>query len=80
MTEFLKGELDRLVKLEGELKNDELRKSMPSYEWDMIWTWQKALVTALKTIIETVEDEEGMNERLSSSEDVSSSDDEGTHT
>ena len=78
---FLKGELDRLVKLESELKNDdELMKSMPSYEWDMIWTWQKALVTALKTIIETVEDEEGMNERLSSSEDVSSSsdDDEGT--
>ena len=75
---FLKGELDRLVKLESELKNDdELRKSMPSYEWDMIWTWEKALVTALKTIIETVEDEEGMNERLSSSKDVSSSDDEG---
>ena len=54
--EWFKKELDRLLKLERKLKKDsELMKSMPSYEWDMAWTYQKALVTALTTAIETVE-------------------------
>ncbi len=56
--EFFKEEVGRLLKLEHELKkNDggELIKSMPRYEWDMVWTYQKALVTAMTTAIETVE-------------------------
>mmetsp|Transcript_19707 Transcript_19707/g.29401 ORF Transcript_19707/g.29401 Transcript_19707/m.29401 type:complete len:483 (-) Transcript_19707:878-2326(-) len=54
--EFLKDELDRMLKLEQKFKNDEeLIKSMPSYEWDTVWTYQKALVTAMSTAVETVE-------------------------
>ncbi|KAL7499037.1 hypothetical protein ACHAWT_009633 [Skeletonema menzelii] len=79
--EFLKGELDRLLQLEHDLKNDgELMKSMPSYEWDMTWTYQKALVKALKTAIETVEEIFSSGDRnmrrSSEDDDVSSSDDE----
>eukprot|EP00985_Skeletonema_marinoi_P014580 scaffold7404_cov155-Skeletonema_marinoi.AAC.1 len=45
-----------MLKLEQKFKNDEeLIKSMPSYEWDTVWTYQKALVTAMSTAVETVE-------------------------
>ena len=54
--EFLKDELDRMLKLQQKYTNDEeLMKSMTSYEWDMVWTYQKALATAILTAIETVE-------------------------
>jgi len=73
--EFLKEEVGRLLKLEHELKkkDSELVKSMPRYEWDMIWTYQKALVTALTTAIETVEQMPPPEERgyWSSSDDYS---------
>lgn len=78
--EFLKEEVGRLLKLEHELKkkDGELVKSMPRYEWDMIWTYQKALVTAMTTAIETVEQMPPPEERgyWSSWDDESSSDDD----
>ncbi len=54
--------------------DDEVKKTMPSYEWDMAWQYAAALVTAMTTAVETVEkmpsyDEEGS--RDSSSDDDS---------
>jgi len=77
--EWFKEHLDRLIKLEGTLKKEdgELMKTMPSYEWDMAWTYQKALVTAMTTVIETVEKifEQERESSHDFSEDGDSSDD-----
>ncbi|KAL7427724.1 hypothetical protein ACHAXM_000965 [Skeletonema potamos] len=74
--EWFKGQSDRLLQLERTLKGDnELMKSMPSYEWDMAWTYQKALVTAMTTVIETVEKISEQRDSHYVSEDRYSSDD-----
>ena len=73
--DWFKEELERLLTLERTVKSDdEVKKTMPSYEWDMAWQYAAALVTAMSTAVETVEkmpygDEE--DSRASSSDDDS---------
>jgi hypothetical protein len=39
------------------LKNDgELKKSMPSYEWETSWQYHTALVTAMSTAIDAAKE------------------------
>lgn len=46
--EFLGRHLARLSDLESSMRSDEaLRKTMPSYEWDMIWRYHEALMTSM---------------------------------
>jgi len=54
--QLFKEQLNRLIQLKDALEsNEELMKSMPSYEWETIWAYHKALTTAMTIAVETVE-------------------------
>ncbi|KAL7452501.1 hypothetical protein ACHAWC_005726 [Mediolabrus comicus] len=54
---WLREHVMRLQELEGTLKNDgELKKSMPSYEWETSWQYHTALVTAMSTAIDAAKE------------------------
>ena len=54
---WLREHVMRLQELEGMLKNDgELKKSMPSYEWETSWQYHTALVTAMSTAIDAAKE------------------------
>lgn len=74
--EFLSRTLARLHDISNTIKtNETIKEEMPSYEWEMIWRYQEALMTAISAAILASDAEGTIYENWEGGDSDDSSDD-----